>query len=269
MQIIDTNYRDILNEFFLLKKEMNSSYSLRSFAKDLELPSSNLSNVLKGKQGLSKGSAIKIADNLKMQGYEKERFVNLVMASDARSKKEKIIAQAKLNEEKAQSKKQLHEDYFKLISEWYYYAILELITLDDFKSDANWISSMLGLEVQTTEVALKRLERLGLIKISSEGISSTGAQLDTTYDVPSFYIKKHNAQILSKANDAIIDQSLDIRELSTLTIALNSDDISFVKGRIREFRNELDKELMERSKKKGANRVYSLAIQFFDLLKGN
>lgn len=75
--------------------------------------------------------------------------------------------------------------------------------------------------------------------------------------------------MLTKASEAVIHQDVAKRETSTLTIALNGEDIQYVKNKIRTFRNEIDKELMERAKKKGANRVYLLAIQFFDLLKGN
>lgn len=263
------DYRSILNEYFMIRKEMNSNYSLRSFAKDLGMPSSNLSSVINGKQGLSKESAIKIAASLRIKGPEKDKFIDLVLASDARSKKEKILASARLRKENLKDKKELQEDYFKLISEWYYYAILELVTLEDFQSSNKWIAKQLGISLKETDQAMHRLVRLGLIVIRNNTYQSTGAQLDTTFDIPSFYIKKHNAQILNKASEAIVEQDIETRELSTLTIAINDADISLVKKRIREFRNNLDKELMERTKKNGANRVYSLAIQFFDLLKGS
>ena len=263
------DYRTILNEYFIIRKEMNPNYSLRSFAKDLGMPSSNLSSVISGKQGLSKESAEKIAKNLRIKGSEKNKFIDLVLASDARSKKEKILATARLRQESLLDKKELQEDYFKLISDWYYYAILELITIEDFQSSDKWIAEQLGISLNETEKAMERLVRLGLIEIKNNIYQSTGAQLDTTYDIPSFYIKKHNAQILSKASEAIVEQDIEKREISTLTIAINDEDIKFVKKRIREFRNDLDKELMERTKKNGANRVYSLAIQFFDLLKGS
>ena len=81
--------------------------------------------------------------------------------------------------------------------------------------------------------------------------------------------KKHNTQILRKATESIFEQSVEERELSTLTIAVNSEDIDFVKQRIREFKKDLDKELMARNEKRRPNKVYCLAIQFFDLLKGS
>ncbi len=263
------NYRDILNEHFLIRKEFNSSYSLRSYAKDLGLPSSNLSSVLKGKQGLSKESAKKISISLKFNKDQSEQFVDLVLACDARSKREKLAAKKRLSQISNSSKTELRDDYFKLISDWYYYAILELLTTDNFYSDEAWISEKLGLSIVETQNALERLVRLKLIKKNNDEYISTNAQLETVNDVPSYFIKKHNTQILRKATESIFEQSVEERELSTLTIAVNSEDIDFVKQRIREFKKDLDKELMARNEKRRPNKVYCLAIQFFDLLKGS
>ena len=82
-------YQDILNEYFLIKKEVNPAYSLRAFARDLGLPSSNLSNVLKGKQGLSIKSALQILERLKIKGRDRELFFDLVLSQDARAKRDK------------------------------------------------------------------------------------------------------------------------------------------------------------------------------------
>jgi uncharacterized protein (TIGR02147 family) len=265
----EENYRDILNEYFLIRRESNPNYSLRAFASDLDIPSSNLSCVLNGKQGLSEKSASQITEKLNITGEERSHFVDLVLATDARSKKEKILARGRLRGYQQSSKKSLQEDYFKLISEHYYYTILELLTLSQFQSDHKWIAAQLGVDKKTVDTAMARLVRLNLVECKDKQYISTGVQLDTTFDIPSYFIKKHNVQILNKAKDSLLEQSVDIRETSTLTIAMNVDDLGYVKKRIREFRNDIDKELMLRSKKKGANRVYNLAIQFFDLLKGN
>lgn len=264
-----TDYRDILKEYLLIRKESNPRYSLRAFAKDLGIPVSNLSNILSGKLGLSKNKAESITEKLNISGLEKNRFIDLVLASDARSKKEKILAQGRLHKYESDDKKELKDDYFKLISEWYYYTILELLTLEGFKSSHRWIAAKLDIAIDEVDEAMSRLVRLGLVKKEGRYYISTGAQLDTSFDIPSLFIKKHNTQILSKASQAILDQDIERRELSTLTIALNAEDIGFVKKEIRIFRNHIDQELMNRSRKKGANRVYSLAIQFFDLLKGD
>lgn len=265
----DSDYRKVLLEHFSIRKEFNPNYSLRSFAKFLNIPSPNLSNILNEKQGLSKSSAEAIADKLKLSSEEKNKFVDMVLAKDARSKKEKLLALKRLEESQPQKKAVLREDHFRVISDWHYFAILELMTLKDFQSSHSWISNKLGLSESLVEQSMERLVRLELVKKVDGNYISTGAQLRAESSlVPSFSIQKHNLQLLAKASEAITRQDLDQREIATLTIAFNEEDIPYVKERIQKFQNELNKELMERSKKKGANRVYALAVQFFDLLKG-
>lgn len=270
MKAINTyNYRDTLKEYLLIKKEINPDYSLRSFARDLDMPSSNLSNVLKGIQGLSKTSATKIVEKLRIEGEEKDLFVDSVLALDARSNKEKILARGRLNKRTQDpSKRIIQEDYFKLISEWYYFTILELITLKEFNSEHSWIAENLEIEESLVDSAMERLVRLNLITKVNGVYESTNAQLKTNSDLPSISIKKHNMQILKKASDAIMNQNVAKREISTLTVAINNEDLDFVKNEIREFKAKLNKDLMTRAAKKGANRVYCLSMQFFDLLKG-
>ena len=262
------HYSDILKEHLEFRKIQNTRYSLRAFARDLEIAPSNLSEILRGKQGISPQKAIQIASTLKLNKQESEYFTNLVMAHDARSKKDRNIAQRNLEKIKIFSeKKQLQEDTFKLISDWYYYAILELITTSDFKSNHKWIAKTLGLTTLEVDEAFARLLRLKLIKKTGGQYISTGIQLDTTHGVPSLSIKKFCQQILNKAMKSITDQSVDERELSTLTVAIHSEDLPVLKKKIQEFRNEFDRLIAKKLENKKANKVYCLSMQFFNLME--
>ena len=78
------------------RKLTNPRYSLRSFARDMNIPSSHMSKILRGLQGMSKERAEMICDRLQIVGEEKIFFVDLVLASDARSKKGKLEAAKRL-----------------------------------------------------------------------------------------------------------------------------------------------------------------------------
>jgi len=269
MEKVETDYAQSIKDFLLVKQEFNPNYSLRAFARDLEMPVSSLSNVLQGKQGLSELSATRIANKLNLSKIEKNHFIDKVLARDARAKMKRHLAVKRLKDLRIQDdKKGLHEDYFHLVSEWYYFAILELLLVKDFQSNEKWIADSLDVKVEIVEQAMKRLTRLGLIEFIDDEYRSTNAQLKTSCDTPSINIKKHNMQILKKASDALINQPVDSREFATLTVAIDEEAIDFVKEKIRRFQRELNNELTERSNKKKANKVYCLAIQFFDLLKG-
>lgn len=256
----------ILKNHFLLRKETNPRFSLRSFAHYLGIPSSNLSMVLNGKRGLSRLSAQKIADRLKMSMQEKDEFINSVMQSHARSKKEKILAKDALKSSQLNSGSYITDDYFCLISDWYYFAILELLVCKDFCMDIKTMAKKLLLTESEVSQALKRLERLELIKKKKGQYIPTQILLKTRSDIPSMATKKHNIQLLNKQINAILNDQLSEREIRTLTVACHEEDIAFVKEQVRKFTAEINVELTNRLKTRKANRVYALTVGFFNLL---
>lgn len=126
---------------------------------------SNLSLILNEKKGISVKTALEIAKKLKLTSNEKELFINLVSYKCARSNKERLKAKNKLDEIKVSPEKNiLKEDHFKIISDWYHFAIVELMTTQNFRSDLIWISKKLNITLIESTEAIERLTRLGLIK---------------------------------------------------------------------------------------------------------
>lgn len=260
------DYTDILKEKLMLKKEMNSNYSMRAFARDLNIPASNLSLILKKRRGISLQTATNICKSLKLNKEETEHFIDKVLVSGKFSKEEKNIASKRIqSREETSSKQVLKTETFDVISNWYYFAILESAEVSDNQINIDTVSKRFGLDKKTSSKALKTLNKLGLLKKSGKNYLSTGAQLETTTDIPSTSIQKFNIQMLKKATQAVTEQDVTCRDLSTLTIAINDSDINFVKDEIKKFKNSLDTKLMKRAKKKGANKVYSFCSQFFSL----
>src|SRR5436309_2305259 len=126
---MDGDYRSILREELEQRCKANPRYSLRAFARDLGLSPSGLSRILREHQGLSGSSALRIARKMKMSSEETERFRNLVIAADGRSRDHRKAAQTQLavEEESRRRFQRLELDVFRAISDWYHYAILELV----------------------------------------------------------------------------------------------------------------------------------------------
>lgn len=89
-------YHELLLEKFEQKKKSNPAYSLRAFARYLEISVSKLSQILNRKQGLSLKSAEAISLKLNLNTEEKEWFCDSVGALHSRSQKEKKFYQEKL-----------------------------------------------------------------------------------------------------------------------------------------------------------------------------
>jgi plasmid maintenance system antidote protein VapI len=69
-----TSYQEILKNELELRCGHNPQYSLRAFARDLNLAAPRLSEIFAKKQGLSVGLASRIADTLKFDKDKKNYF---------------------------------------------------------------------------------------------------------------------------------------------------------------------------------------------------
>jgi hypothetical protein len=58
----------------------------------------------------------------------------------------------------------LDQDNFQMISEWWYFGLLNLIKIRGFKNQAQWMARRLGLSVNLVVEAWERLFRLGYLE---------------------------------------------------------------------------------------------------------
>lgn len=91
------SYRDFMLRELERRQRKNPSYSLRAFARDLEVPSSRLSEILNRKMGLSETRAVALAEKLNLSSSEREFFIDLALAEHARSAVIKEMAQRRVN----------------------------------------------------------------------------------------------------------------------------------------------------------------------------
>ena len=116
---------------------------MRAFARDLDLSPQYLSNVINGKKGLSTKTASQIAKRLGFTKNETEYFCNLAQSRFSRNLVDKKIARARLATLSKENETTTHlaEDAFRVISDWYHFAIIELLKLKSTESNqVKWLS---------------------------------------------------------------------------------------------------------------------------------
>jgi uncharacterized protein (TIGR02147 family) len=258
-----SDYRMILREELAARCRQNPRYSLRAFARDLKLAPSRLSEILNGKQGMSREVAHRVAITLGYAVSEADRFCDLVEAMHARSRVGRETAKVRLKKHELPSEKfQLQLDAFKAIADWYHFGILELTNVTGFKSDAKWIGKKLGISEFEAQLAIERLARLGLVQWKGDKLRLTHEQGHVPDDIPSDSIKKFHSQILLKAKDALYMQSVEEREFGSEILSIDRSMLPEAKKAIREFSHKFCKKMGEAETKDG---LYCLAVQFFDL----
>jgi uncharacterized protein (TIGR02147 family) len=266
VQIAKETYRRFLTEEFEIRCKRNSSYSLRAFARDLELSHSSLSRVMNSTQGLSATKAKQLTVLLKLNADESAYFVSLVETECARSPAAREVAKQKLKEITPVSALSL--EHFKTISDWHHFAIIELTGVNDFQSNASWIAKRLGIPLKEAKSALDRLFALNMIEIDADGrYQKVIAFQATPSGIPSRSLKKRHQQILKKAETALFEQSVDEREFASITFSMNSETLGWAKEEMKKFRRSLARRLTEQPNK---DRLYELSMQLFalDVKKG-
>lgn len=259
------NYIDILKHQLEIRSAKNSSYSLRAFARDLDLNPSRLSEILSKKKGLSLAAATILADKLGLNIEEKEFFLLSVKAQHARSLKVKDEATHTLNGLLAPQKKtkQFELQEIEQAYNWYHTAILELTELKDCQHTVEWFAKKLKLKKVIVKNALERLENIGWITFEDGIYKSSYIESETTFDVPSSTIRKYHEEILKKAEQSLMTDNVLEREFLNMTLAFSKEHMNEAKEAIRLFQKDFAEKFYPKEKEKDS--VYQLSVHLFRL----
>ncbi len=243
MQFIDS-----LKHSLEQRTKHNPSYSLRAFARDLNVDASNMSKMISGKLKPQKETQKRLLLKL---GYSVEEIKKIIASKD-RSFDEQF--------------NHLNIDSFEIVSEWYHDAILELTRLSFFQPNTKWIAKTLDISEVKIKLAIDRLEKLGWLKIDSAGWHDLSG--DNTTNMDSDYtnqaLKNLQISLLEKSIESVKTDPVEKRNHTSTMVTIDENDIPEVKKRIKTFRKDLTS-FLERSSSK-ANNLYQLQIGLFSLI---
>lgn len=255
-------YRRMLVEEFESRQKRNPSYSLRAYARDLDLQPSNISEILRGISGLSAQSGAEIAKRLQLSEEETHWFVRSIEAHHARDLRRRQSAQEELKSISSRNGlDELSLERFKIIKDWYHFALLELTDIEGFSSDPAWISKRLRISEKETRDAIDRLIEFGLLERTEDGGLKQTRNTWVSGGVPSREIRKHHAQILQKAEGALSTVDINSRDFSAMTMAIPQSKLPEASKLIQEFRRQFVRMLETSTDPK--DRVFILGVQFF------
>jgi uncharacterized protein (TIGR02147 family) len=131
------------------------------------------------------------------------------------------------------------------LSHWYVVAVRELVALEGFNSDPEWISKKLKRKItkKQAEEAWRLLLELGMVKRNRENrFVITDPAIDIDPGTIDFSIRNYHKEYLARAKDAIDGEPLTEREFSSVTLSLSDEDLGLLRERIKEFRIKLNTE---------------------------
>lgn len=261
------DYRVFLRDHYAASKELFAYYSFRYFSRKAGLSSTNfLKLVMDGKRNLGPTTVRRFAKALKLDADEAVFFADLVTFGTAETVAERNLAFERVAANRRfRRAKRLDGALFKYLTHWYYPAVRELAGRADFRDDPSWIAKQLmpSITVRQARAALKALCKLGLLVEDDSGQLVRGeTTLATSHEVRSLVIPAYHRQMIERAAAAVDDVPVDERDISAITVCIQSASLPQLKARLRRFREVM---LDTCDAEEEPDRVYQLCIQFFPL----
>lgn len=241
-----------LKEAFSEKQRVNAHYSMRAFSRDLEIDSSSLGKIMRGERAFPLKKASTIIKKLKLSPIEEQLFNQSV------GKKQASLEEIIVEEDK---RFLLDESYYKVISEWEHYAVLELFELDGFEVSLASIASKLDLTSNRAEVVVHNLLESGLLKKEGSSFIKVNEGIKTTEDVVSKALQVSHQETLDLGKEKLEDVDVHLRDFSSVTVAIDVEQVQEAKKIIRDFRQKMSTLFQTGNK----TEVYNLAIQLYPL----
>ncbi len=241
--------------------KVNPRYSQRGFARSLGLSPGELSEILRGKRKLGLKGALKISRAMGLNPAETKHLLHLAQVE--KSKEWNI--ETRLTVEPAPlSANSLNDDVVALLSDWFYFAVLNLVDTREFRWNSIWIAKRLGITRMQAKVAMERLLRLGLVKKENGRFQCSNDVVLSTAGVPSEAIRQLHRQMLKKALDALDFQPVNERDITGVGFACDPNDIEAIRREISEFQDKLT----SKYRKGKLSEVYHLEVALFRLTQG-
>lgn len=265
---MQTSFREIILQVFRDRSLSNPGYSLRSFARDLEMGPANLSEVLSNKKGLSAKKAAAVARGLKLPEWQQQMFCDLVAKEHAKSPTARTEAKKRLTRSRQENHvKILKQSALKSITSWIDLAILELTYLKEFKPSISYVAKKIGAEEALVKAAMARLKVANLIEIDPvTGRWADVSPLFTTTDgIPSESIRDFHRTVLQLGLKKLENPDVNARTVKSVVFSLSHEN----KARAKKILDEAIAKVVSLADESTQNRedVMCFSTQLFSLIE--
>lgn len=261
-----TNYLEFIQSETEKLRKSNPDWSVSKWASDMGFMNPTaLHMIIKGKRRPGSKAIPRLCRFFQFSEQE-EKYFRYLLKRDL-SVKDPEVAQYIDSKLKVmiqdQSMLSLEETEFKLIAEWYHYAIQQMLCIQSMSDDAKEIQKNLFYDVslEQVEAAIENLLRLKIIDRRDGQLVVLQRAVRTSHDIPSEALKIHAEQMIENAKKSIRKIDLQERTVQGRTLVIKKDQIEAAKKMIQEFSNQFGVEV----DCEDGNQVYQLNIQFFPL----
>lgn len=226
---------------FEQSRSANPSFSLRSFARLLDISHGSLSQFLSGKRNFSPQTLRAVIEKLTQNPEERKDLLEAINRKEI----ELLQSESLRSSTSKYDSRTLTPEEFNSIDEWYVYAVRTVLSLSNARSDLTWLANELGISQNEVEKALKTLFRLGLIVLDSDGqIRRTGKHIKTPDTIKK---KSEIIQVLRKIHDQHLKHAIhslhshdpSLRDITWMNVPTNTSKLDQARELIRKCQDDI------------------------------
>ena len=253
----------LLQKEFERRVQVNPRYSLRAYAKALNISSGALSEFLRGQRPVTLKMAVKVAKVLGLSSPESSKLF-LALETQKRQALAPDLPQSE-SESRTLAQTQLSDDTFRIIADWYHFAILNLMDCEGFVWNSSYIAKRLAISQSQARLAMELLLRVGLVHREDGRVVPAKEYVLSPSGVSSSAIRSYHRQILTKAIEALELQNVEQREMNGVCLAVDPKKLRQIKSEISDFLDGLATKYSTGKRQE----VYFLETALFQITQGN
>lgn len=233
----------------------------------LNLDHSFIVKILMGKRHIKESLIPDLVALCKLEGNEAEYFETLVYFTKARSDAQIKLYFEKLLSLKSVTHYNIHESQFEYFNKWYYAAVRSAVEYFDFSVDYKSLAQHMNPKITQKQAkeSIALLQNLKLIEKDEEGVYKlTKNHLTTSEKWKNIAIRDYQRDVIAMSADSIARDHKDIRDISTITMAIEADKLPLFKTMLKEFREAVINQVDEMAT---PDSVYQLNLQMIPLTK--
>ncbi|MEK2645811.1 DUF4423 domain-containing protein [Bdellovibrio sp. BCCA] len=250
------NLSTLLHNEFEKRKNRNQRYSIRAFAKSLEMEAGALLRLMQGRRTAKDTTAISILKKLEAPLEVQSLILRELENRRQMNKKRMIAPQKKIFP--------IHE--FEDHIDIHHIYTLEALNLQQFKKthQVPALASALRISLDEATNIINLLTKLGAISVLDENFAVVYKSFSAVpYDFPSEKRKMLQKEFLKKAQEAIDLFPPELRETDMLSIPISSKDIEKIKMILKHTYSKIHKISAKRTKH---SHLYNLCLAFYPVV---
>lgn len=223
-----TSFSSLLKQSFEQRVRTNPQYSMRSFARDLNMAPSTLSEILKGKKGISYKKIDEILTILRLPDWQANGLKKLAAQDYAgiEATSSQVVPVPDLE--------RLKDEAIRALTSPLDLAILECTYLKDFEGSPEFIAKKLNYPFSEVISSIERLKKVKLLEVTEENEwRDLSPFFSSTDGIPSEFIRALNRSILKTMDEKIQNEPIEKRVMKSVILSLKE-------SQVREARDILD-----------------------------